>query len=134
LLQKEKLARATAQLRGFPPLVHPKECDRLRDLLGGAIDNKSFVLWGGDCAEEFQDCNSEAIETKFKVLLQMSLILIYEGRRPVVRIGRLAGQYGKPRTTPTETLPDGRVVPTYKGKKERREFVLSHWSKTKETW
>jgi 3-deoxy-7-phosphoheptulonate synthase len=73
------------------------------------------VLWGGDCAEEFEQCTPHSIETKFKVLLQMSLVIIFEGRKPVVRIGRIAGQYGKPRSAPTETLADGTVVDTYKG-------------------
>ena len=109
-----ELARVVQVLHGLPPLVHPKECDKLRELLARASRNECFVLWGGDCAEEFRDCNALSIETKFKVLLQMSLVLIYEGRKPVVRIGRMAGQYGKPRTTPTETLADGTVVTTYK--------------------
>jgi 3-deoxy-7-phosphoheptulonate synthase len=103
------------QLRTLPPLVHHKECDKLQDLLADAAAGRSFVLWGGDCAEEFRDCNAQSIETKLKVLLQMSLIIIFEVRLPVVRIGRIAGQYGKPRTAPTETLPDGTVVATYKG-------------------
>jgi len=110
-----ELSQVAGQLQKLPPLVHPKECDKLRTELARACHGKAFVLWGGDCAEDFSDCGAESIETKFKVLLQMSLVLIFEGRKPVVRIGRIAGQYAKPRTAPTETLADGRVVPTYKG-------------------
>ena len=112
---QEELAKITNTIHSLPPLVHPKECDKLRSQLALACHGKAFVLWGGDCAEDFDDCGSQGIETKFKVLLQMSLVLIYEGRMPIVRIGRIAGQYAKPRTAPTETLADGTVVATYKG-------------------
>jgi hypothetical protein len=72
------LGRAIEEIRGLPPLVHHKECDRLRALLASAIEGKVWVLWAGDCAEEFKDTNAQSIETKFKVLLQMSLVLICE--------------------------------------------------------
>lgn len=111
---KEKLTRVSQQLHDLPPLVHRSEVDKLTSLLAEAAAGKRFVLWGGDCAEEFRDTNARSIETKFRILLQMSLVLIFEGRLPVVRIGRVAGQYGKPRTADTETLADGRVVKSYK--------------------
>jgi len=80
-----------------------------------ASEGKSFLLQGGDCAERFLDCNQEAIESKFKILLQMSLIIIWRACLPVVRVARMAGQFAKPRTSAHETLPDGTKVFSFKG-------------------
>src|SRR5215471_2591414 len=96
------LATALARLRELPPLVTSWEIDRLRAQLGEAEEGNRFVLQGGDCAESFADCRPEVITNKLKILLQMSLVLIHGGRRPVTRIGRFAGQYTKPRSSATE--------------------------------
>lgn len=97
-----ELERCLGQLRRLPPLVVPEEVQRLRTLLAEASAGKRFLLQGGDCAEQFKDCNAEAIADKLRVLLQMSVVLTHSGRRPVVRVGRIAGQYAKPRSSTTE--------------------------------
>ena len=106
---------ALETLRRLPPLVHHAEVDELRHQLSEVAAGHRFFLQGGDCAERFQDCSQKPIEQKFKILLQMSLILTWGARLPVVRIGRVAGQYGKPRSSPVEKLPNGTIVPSFKG-------------------
>lgn len=112
------LSQASAQLRSLPPLVTSWEIERLRSLLIEAQQGRRFVLQGGDCAETLADCRSETITNKLKILLQMSLVLVHGLKKPVVRIGRFAGQYAKPRSSPTETRTvDGvsRTLPSYFG-------------------
>jgi 3-deoxy-7-phosphoheptulonate synthase len=112
------LARELERLRGLPPLVTSWEIERLKSLLAEAQEGRRFVLQGGDCAETFADCRSTIISAKLKILLQMSLVLVHGARRPIVRIGRFAGQYAKPRSEPTETRTvDGQRVtlPNYFG-------------------
>ena len=102
---------AVLKLRSFPPLVTSWEIERLRKELAQAEQGERFVLQGGDCAETVADCNPKMITARLKVLLQMSLVLVYGSKRPVVRIGRFAGQYAKPRSSPTETRTiDGKEV------------------------
>ncbi|HEX9082971.1 MAG TPA: 3-deoxy-7-phosphoheptulonate synthase class II [Holophagaceae bacterium] len=103
-----------ARLRRLPPLVVPEEVDRLRGLLAEAAAGRRFLLQGGDCAEQFKDCTPEAIEGKLRVLLQMSVALTHGGRKPVVRVGRIAGQFAKPRSRPTEQIR-GQELPSYRG-------------------
>jgi 3-deoxy-7-phosphoheptulonate synthase len=103
-----------AKLRRLPPLVSPNEVDRLRALLAEASMGRRFLLQGGDCAEQFKDCQPDAITDKLRVLLQMSVVLTHSGRRPVIRVGRIAGQYAKPRSSPTEKVR-GRELPCYRG-------------------
>lgn len=113
-----ELERVVAQLRRLPPLVVPEEVDRLRSLLAEAAMGKRFLLQGGDCAEQFKDCNGEAIADRLRVLLQMSVVLTHSGRRPVVRVGRIAGQYAKPRSGTTEKVRVGTKeieLPVYRG-------------------
>jgi 3-deoxy-7-phosphoheptulonate synthase len=105
---------AVAKLRALPPLVTSWEVERLKHLVADAQEGKRFVLQGGDCAETLADCRSSVIANKLKILLQMSLVLIHGGKRPVVRVGRFAGQYAKPRSSPTETR-DGTTLPSYFG-------------------
>ena len=108
------LEAALARLRQLPPLVVPEEVDRLRSLLAEAAAGRRFLLQGGDCAEQFKDCVPEAIAGKLRVLLQMSVALTHGGRRPVVRVGRIAGQFAKPRSRATELIR-GRELPSYRG-------------------
>ena len=108
------LDEAVRRLREYPPLVFPGEVRQLRSQIHQAALGRSFILQGGDCVERFVDCNPTAIGNKLKILLQMSVVLAYGLRKPVVRIGRFAGQYFKPRTNETEVV-DGVEVPTYKG-------------------
>jgi 3-deoxy-7-phosphoheptulonate synthase len=108
------LDAAVAKLRDLPPLVTSWEVARLKQLLAEAQAGKRFVLQGGDCAETMADCRSSVIADKLKILLQMSLVMVHEGKRPVVRIGRFAGQYAKPRSKPVESR-EGVVRPSYFG-------------------
>lgn len=109
---------AAETLASLPPLVTSWEIERLKSLLAEAQEGKRFVLQGGDCAETIADCRPEPIADKLKILLQMSLVLVHGLRRPVIRIGRFAGQYAKPRSKFTETRTiDGQEVtlPSYFG-------------------
>ncbi len=108
------VADAVARLRSLPPLVAPGEIRTLRKRLARVARGEAFLLQGGDCAETFEDCRERPIEDKLKILLQMSLVLTWGARVPVVRLGRLAGQYSKPRSSDTETV-GGLTVPSYRG-------------------
>lgn len=112
--QPERLETTLAQLRTYPPLVYAGEVDYLKRLLAEAAQGHRFVLQGGDCAERFRDCTHAAIVSKIKILLQMSLVLIYGLRKPVVRIGRIAGQFAKPRSADFESV-NGQTLPVYRG-------------------
>jgi 3-deoxy-7-phosphoheptulonate synthase len=107
--------KSLTKLRHLPPIVTPYEIWKLRKSLAEVAEGKAFLLQGGDCAELFDYCNSTAIDAKIKLLLQMSLVLIWGGDKPVVRIARMAGQYAKPRSSPMEKLEDGREVPSFRG-------------------
>ena len=111
---KAELARAVADLSRLPPITTSWEIDALRDHIAKAQRGEAFVLQGGDCAETFDECTSENIVDKLKILLQMSLVMIYGLKKPVVRIGRMAGQYAKPRSADTETR-EGTTLPSFRG-------------------
>ena len=98
--------RAVQKLRTLPPLVTSGEIERLRQLVAEAQEGRRFVLQGGDCAEALDDCTPQNIASKLKILLQMSLVLVHGLKMPVVRVGRFAGQYAKPRSSTTETRDD----------------------------
>lgn len=106
--------KSRTKLNRLPPIVTPTEIWRLRRSLADVAEGKAFLLQGGDCAELFDYCNENAIDSKIKLLLQMSLVLIWGGNKPVVRIARMAGQYAKPRSSPMETV-DGKQVPSFRG-------------------
>jgi 3-deoxy-7-phosphoheptulonate synthase len=108
------LEASLARLRRLPPLVVPDEVDKLRAMLADAAAGRRFLLQGGDCAEQFKDCQPDIIADKLRVLLQMSVVLTHSGRKPVIRVGRIAGQYAKPRSKPTEKVR-GRELPSYRG-------------------
>ena len=109
--QVEATLRTLGQL---PPLVTAWEVDRLKQQLATAADGATFVLQGGDCSESFRDCNANSILRKLKVLIQMSLVIICQSHQKVIRIGRVAGQYAKPRSDSVETR-DGVKLPSYRG-------------------
>lgn len=98
----------------LPPLVTSGEIENLRQQLAEAEDGNYFVLQGGDCSETFESCNANVITSKLKILLLMSYILIYGSRKRIIRLGRIAGQYAKPRSSPTETQGE-RTLPSYRG-------------------
>lgn len=109
-----ELDHVLAHLSRLPPLVTSWEVVKLRERLATAQAGQAWVLQGGDCAESFSDCEAEAIASKLKLLLQMSLVLIFGSRQPVIRIGRIAGQYAKPRSSDTETK-NNLTLPSYRG-------------------
>ncbi len=108
------LDRAVADLSRLPPIVTSWEVDALKDLIAKAQRGEAFVLQGGDCAETYDECTSENIVAKLKILLQMSVVMLYGLKKPVVRVGRMAGQYAKPRSADTETR-DGTSLPSFRG-------------------
>ena len=110
----ERLAQAIKKLAGWPPLVTSWEVENLKELLASAQRGEAFLLQGGDCAESFAECSSENIVKKLKILLQMSVVMLSGLKRPVIRVGRMAGQFAKPRSADTETR-DGISLPSYRG-------------------
>ncbi len=111
---RDALARATAELRSLPPLVFAGECDLLQDRLAAAAEGRAFVLMGGDCAETFAANTADSIRARLKTVLQMAIVLTYGASLPVVKVGRLAGQFFKPRSKPTE-MRNGVELPSYFG-------------------
>lgn len=110
----DALGGAVDRLRGLPPLVFAGECDTLKDKIAAAGRGEAFLLQGGDCAETFAEVTADNVRNKLRVLLQMSVVLTYAGSMPVVKLGRLAGQYAKPRSSDLETR-DGVTLPAYRG-------------------
>ncbi|EPS42132.1 hypothetical protein H072_3912 [Dactylellina haptotyla CBS 200.50] len=106
--------KTLAKLESLPMIVHPTEINKLRSSLKAVCEGKAFLLQGGDCAELFDYCTESQIDAKIALLLQMSLVLIHGLRLPVVRIGRIAGQFAKPRSSPTEIV-DGKEIPSFRG-------------------
>ena len=106
--------RVMDELSGLPPLVTSWEVEALKQHIARAQAGKAFVLQGGDCAETFSECRSEIIASKLKILLQMSLVMLFGLKRPIVRIGRMGGQYAKPRSSSTESR-NGDTLPSFRG-------------------
>ena len=103
-----------AQLSKYPPLVFAGEARRLKKHLADASRGDAFLLQGGDCAEAFDQFSADGIRDTFKVMLQMAMVLTYGAKVPVIKLGRMAGQFAKPRSAPTETI-DGVELPSYRG-------------------
>jgi 3-deoxy-7-phosphoheptulonate synthase len=110
----EAVAAASAEIAAFPPLVFAGEVDILRDRLARAARGDSFLLQGGDCAETFAGATADQIRNRVKTLLQMAVVLTYGASMPVVKMGRMAGQFAKPRSSDTETRGDV-TLPAYRG-------------------
>lgn len=110
----DALAGVEAQLSNYPPLVFAGEARRLKQHLAAAARGEAFLLQGGDCAESFEQFSANNIRDTFKVMLQMAMVLTYGAKVPVIKLGRMAGQFAKPRSAPTETI-DGLELPSYRG-------------------
>ena len=108
------LAEAEAQLSRFPPLVFAGEARRLKEQLAEVAEGKAFLLQGGDCAESFAEFHANNIRDTFRVLLQMAVVLTFGATCPIVKVGRMAGQFAKPRSAPTE-VQGGEELPSYRG-------------------
>ena len=110
----QKLADVRSELAKMPPLVFAGEVDILRSRLAAAAEGKAFLLQGGDCAETFADATADRIRNRVKTLLQMAVVLTYGASMPVIKMGRMAGQFAKPRSSNDETR-DGLTLPAYRG-------------------
>lgn len=110
----EKLTQVETRISGYPPLIIAGEANRLKERLAQVAQGKAFLLQGGDCAESFNEFNIDVIRDHFRILLQMAAILTFSAKLPVVKIGRVAGQFAKPRSSEFETR-DGISLPTYRG-------------------
>jgi 3-deoxy-7-phosphoheptulonate synthase len=109
-----RLEAVARRLEGLPPLVLAAECDQLKERLASVARGEAFLLQGGDCAETFTGTTAGNIQGKFQTLLQMAVVLTYAASVPVVKVGRMAGQFGKPRSAATERR-DGVELPVYRG-------------------
>jgi 3-deoxy-7-phosphoheptulonate synthase len=109
-----ELSRVETQLRKMPPLVFAGEARRLKSLLGDVAAGKAFLLQGGDCAESFKEFAADNIRDTFRLILQMAVVLTFAGGKPIVKVGRMAGQFGKPRSSPVEKIGDVEL-PSYRG-------------------
>ncbi|MCG8648813.1 MAG: 3-deoxy-7-phosphoheptulonate synthase, partial [Pirellulales bacterium] len=140
----QELGDVLETLAQRPPLVTSWEVERLKVQLARAAQGDAFVLQGGDCSESFRACRAEPIEKKLKVLLQMSLVLVYGMQKPVIRVGRIAGQYAKPRSSDHETR-QGVTLPSYRGdcvnrspftaadRKARPEYLMGAYERSAQT-
>ncbi|MGF1463220.1 MAG: class II 3-deoxy-7-phosphoheptulonate synthase, partial [Maricaulaceae bacterium] len=108
------LAAVESELSGYPPLVFAGEARQLKARLADVAQGRAFLLQGGDCAESFKEFHPDAIRDTFRSLLSMAVVLTFAGGKPVVKLGRIAGQFAKPRSSPTETI-DGVTLPSYRG-------------------
>jgi 3-deoxy-7-phosphoheptulonate synthase len=113
-LDAARLAAVTNELADLAPLVFATECDQLRERLAAVARGEAFVLQGGDCAEMFAEANPPAVRGKLQTILQMAVVLTYGTSIPIVKIGRMAGQFAKPRSQPTE-IRGGVELPAYRG-------------------
>jgi 3-deoxy-7-phosphoheptulonate synthase len=111
---KEQLQSVLDELKRYPPLVFAGEARSLKAQLADVANGRAFLLQGGDCAESFSEFNAQNIRDTFKVLLQMAVVMTYAGGLPVVKVGRLGGQFAKPRSSDTETI-DGVTLDSYRG-------------------
>ena len=110
----EPVAKAVATLKKLPPLVFAGECDNLKEKIAEAAAGRAFWLQGGDCAETFTSATADSIRNRIKTILQMAAVLQYASSMPVIKVGRMAGQFAKPRSNDTETR-DGITLPAYRG-------------------
>ncbi|MBW8305029.1 MAG: 3-deoxy-7-phosphoheptulonate synthase, partial [Brevundimonas sp.] len=108
------LHRVEDELRAMPPLVFAGEARRLTAKLAEVEAGNAFLLQGGDCAESFKEFSTDNIRDTFRLILQMAVVLTFAGRKPVVKVGRIAGQFAKPRSSSLETIGD-QTLPSYRG-------------------
>ena len=108
------LAAVETRLRSYPPLVFAGEARNLMTSLAQVAEGKAFLLQGGDCAESFAEFHPNNIRDTFRVILQMAVVLTFASKLPVVKLGRMAGQFAKPRSADTETI-EGVTLPVYRG-------------------
>ena len=110
----EKLSKVEKELGSYPPLIFAGEALKLKEQLGNVVNGKAFLLQGGDCAESFENFNANNIRDLFKVMMQMSIVMTFSGGCPIVKVGRVAGQFAKPRSSDFESI-NGIELPSYRG-------------------
>ena len=110
----KKLKKVEKELATYPPIIFAEEARRLKTQLANVVNGDAFLLQGGDCAESFKAFNADNIKALFQVMMQMAVIMTFSGSKPVVKVGRIAGQFAKPRSSDTETI-DGIEYPSYRG-------------------
>ncbi|MDD3602031.1 MAG: 3-deoxy-7-phosphoheptulonate synthase class II [Sulfurovum sp.] len=113
-IDKEELKKVENELSSYPPLIFAGEARRLKEKLAQAGRGEAFLLQGGDCAESFSDFSAKTIKNLFKLMLQMNMVLMYSTGKPIVKVGRIAGQFAKPRSSDFEEV-NGEVLPSYRG-------------------
>ena len=113
-VDQNELESVEGEIGGYPPLIFAGEARDLKEAMAKAGRGEAFIIQGGDCAESFKAFNAESIKNLFKLLLQMSVVITYSSGKPVVKIGRVAGQFAKPRSSDTEEI-DGVSLPSYRG-------------------
>jgi 3-deoxy-7-phosphoheptulonate synthase len=111
---QEKLKKVEKELASYPPLIFAGEALKLKEQLADVVNGKAFLLQGGDCAESFDAFNAGNIKDLFKVMMQMAVVLTFSGGCPVVKVGRVAGQFAKPRSADFEEI-NGIALPSYRG-------------------
>ncbi len=111
---QEKLKKVENELASYPPLIFAEEARNLKEQLAKVVNGNAFLLQGGDCAESFNNFNANNIKSLFQVMMQMAVVMTFSGAKPVVKVGRIAGQFAKPRSSDTETI-DGIEYPSYRG-------------------
>ena len=108
------LGEVEERISTYPPLVFAGEARRLKKALGEVAEGRGFLLQGGDCAESFAEHGADTIRDFFRAFLQMAVVLTFGAQQPVVKVGRIAGQFAKPRSSPNETI-NGVTLPSYRG-------------------
>jgi 3-deoxy-7-phosphoheptulonate synthase len=111
---KKKVKKVEKELSTYPPLIFAEEARNLKSQLADVANGKAFLLQGGDCAESFKAFNADNIKSLFKVMMQMAVVMTFSGQKPVVKVGRIAGQFAKPRSSDFETV-NGVEYPSYRG-------------------
>jgi 3-deoxy-7-phosphoheptulonate synthase len=111
----QRVKEACSEISAYPPLIFAGECRTLQDRLARAARGEAFILQGGDCAEAFSQFSANRIRDTYRVLLQMSVVLMFGGGVPVVKLGRMAGQFAKPRSADMEDVGGGVQLPSYRG-------------------
>ena len=126
---KDALKKALKKIEKFPPLVFAGECNSLKQKLASAVEGKAFLIQGGECAESFKELNANNIRDTFRVILQMSAIFTAKMKVPIIKVGRIAGQFAKPRSSDFETVND-KTLPSYFGD-SINSIEFSFWSLNK---
>ena len=111
---KKKLKKVEKELSSYPPLIFAEEARRLKEQLANVANGKAFLLQGGDCAESFKAFDANNIKALFQVMMQMAVVMTYSSGKPIVKVGRIAGQFAKPRSSDFEEK-DGVKLPSYRG-------------------